>query len=231
MINGITKIDIISLYGNKSFSITFKDNKFILVGNTGSFKSTILNIVYAVLSGVPQLLRHNDFGRIDITFRSGDRISISKDDFNDPDKFSKLCDALECRRDYKVKVHYITATTQFVIKPRHFTDELYNMLDNYLFEISSKDIIQKVGYDGLSNGQKHLMTMLYDLIIDKNHDHILVLDDPEAFLDVDIQKRILDDISKMQNCAGLIAATHSPFIFDNDLDHSVHGVNEFEIVD
>lgn len=231
MTKNITKIDIINLFGSKSFSIAFKDNKLILVGNTGSFKSTILDIIYAVLSGVLQLLRHKDFSMIDVTFRNGDKISISNNDFNDPDKFSKLCDALDCRYDYKVKAHHITATTQFVIKQRHFTNELYSMLDNYLYETSLKDLIQNVGYNGLSNGQKHLVAMLYDLIIDKDHNHILVLDDPEAFLDVDIQKRILDDISKLPNCSGLIAATHSPFIFDNDLERYVHGINEFEIID
>lgn len=230
MTNGITKIDIISLFGSKSFSITFKDDKLILVGNTGSFKSTILDIVYAVLNGVLQLLKHKDFGRIDVTLRSGDQISISKEDFHDHDKFSKLCDALDCRYDHKVKVHHIIATTQFVIKPRHFTDELYSVLDNY-FGTSSKDLIHKVGYDGLSNGQKHLVTMLYDLIIDKDHDHVLVLDDPEAFLDIDLQKVILNDISKLPNCAGLIAATHSPFVFNNGLDQYVYGVNELEIID
>ena len=41
------------------------------------------------------------------------------------------------------------------------------------------------------------------------------------------QKTFLPDIVKSPKFVGLLATTHSPFVFDNDLENSVHGINEF----
>ena len=41
------------------------------------------------------------------------------------------------------------------------------------------------------------------------------------------QKTFLEDVRKGEFCEGLIAVTHSPFIFDNELDMYAHGIEEF----
>ena len=40
-------------------------------------------------------------------------------------------------------------------------------------------------------------------------------------------KTFLEDVRRGEFCKGLIAVTHSPFIFDNTLDTYAHGIEEF----
>lgn len=40
-------------------------------------------------------------------------------------------------------------------------------------------------------------------------------------------KSILEDIKNSQFCCGLVAVTHSPFIFENSLEVYARGLSEF----
>jgi predicted ATP-dependent endonuclease of OLD family len=53
------------------------------------------------------------------------------------------------------------------------------------------------------------------------------IDEPELSLSVDWQRMFLVDILDSASCDGLIATTHSPFVFENELENFVHGINEF----
>ena len=54
-----------------------------------------------------------------------------------------------------------------------------------------------------------------------------MIDEPELSLSVPWQKRFLVDIHNANFCEGIVAVTHSPFIFENELEPYVHGVGEF----
>ncbi|OUI98533.1 hypothetical protein HK20_06255 [Acetobacter sp. DsW_54] len=47
---------------------------------------------------------------------------------------------------------------------------------------------------------------------------IVLIDEPELSLSIDWQREILVDVLGAPSCAQLIAITHSPFVFDNDLE-------------
>ncbi|KVD26004.1 hypothetical protein WI82_16180 [Burkholderia ubonensis] len=47
---------------------------------------------------------------------------------------------------------------------------------------------------------------------------IVLIDEPELSLSLDWQRQILPDILKAPLCQQAIAITHSPFIFDNELE-------------
>src|SRR5208337_1482539 len=55
----------------------------------------------------------------------------------------------------------------------------------------------------------------------------VLIDEPELSLSVPWQRRFLLDIRKASFCAGLVAATHLPFIYDNELRKNTHAVGEF----
>ncbi|WP_407267499.1 AAA family ATPase [Tenacibaculum maritimum] len=55
---------------------------------------------------------------------------------------------------------------------------------------------------------------------------LVIIDEPELSLSIDWQESILSDILKSSN-NGLIVATHSPFIVNDDLKKFTHGLNEF----
>lgn len=70
----------------------------------------------------------------------------------------------------------------------------------------------------LSSGEKQVASLFTHLFLSKNTDQAVIIDEPELSLSVQWQKTLLPDIANSQNCKLLIAVTHSPFIYANELD-------------
>lgn len=77
-----------------------------------------------------------------------------------------------------------------------------------------------VEMEELSSGEKQVVSLFSHLILDHNVMNYIVIDEPELSLSVDWQQRLLEDISKLDTCIFIGAVTHSPFIFENSLDHN-----------
>jgi predicted ATPase len=74
-----------------------------------------------------------------------------------------------------------------------------------------------VAFDDLSSGEKQVISMLaFMYLYDENK--IVLIDEPELSLSIDWQRRLLPDLADALNCAQLLAITHSPFTFENELD-------------
>lgn len=54
-----------------------------------------------------------------------------------------------------------------------------------------------------------------------------MFDEPELSLSIEWQKMLLPDIIDSGKCKFLLAVTHSPFIFDNDLDLNAYDLDTF----
>jgi predicted ATPase len=70
----------------------------------------------------------------------------------------------------------------------------------------------------LSSGEKQVASLFTHLYLSKEESQIVLIDEPELSLSVPWQKALLPDISRAGNCSLLIAVTHSPFIYANELD-------------
>ena len=68
------------------------------------------------------------------------------------------------------------------------------------------------------------ITRLIELVDERT---LVLIDEPELSLSVPWQRRFLRDIRNGDFCAGLIAVTHSPFIYDNELREYAHSLGEF----
>ncbi len=79
----------------------------------------------------------------------------------------------------------------------------------------------------LSSGEKQIVSLFSHIYLSGQNDFFVVIDEPELSLSVPWQKRFLPDILATQKCSGLIAVTHSPFIFENELDNYTHSLEEF----
>ena len=79
----------------------------------------------------------------------------------------------------------------------------------------------------LSSGEKQIVGLFSKLCLEKSDGLFVFIDEPELSLSIDWQRRLLPDVVACANCKGLFAATHSPFVFDNELIEIVHGINEF----
>lgn len=77
---------------------------------------------------------------------------------------------------------------------------------------------QILDLNNLSSGEKQIVAIFAKLYLQKNKKYIILIDEPELSLAIPWQKRLLIDILESPSCAQLVAITHSPFVFDNELD-------------
>lgn len=86
---------------------------------------------------------------------------------------------------------------------------------------------QKIDLEDLSSGEKQVVSIFSYLYLSPLSKSIILIDEPELSLSVPWQKKLLVDISKGNQCAGIISVTHSPFVFDNNLKAYAHSIEEF----
>ncbi|MFS2047482.1 AAA family ATPase [Variovorax sp. Varisp41] len=79
----------------------------------------------------------------------------------------------------------------------------------------------------LSSGEKQIVSLFSHLYLSGQDRFFVLIDEPELSLSVPWQRRLLRDIRNGGFCAGLIAVTHSPFIYDNELREYAHSLGEF----
>lgn len=79
----------------------------------------------------------------------------------------------------------------------------------------------------LSSGEKQIVSLFSHLYLSGQKNFFVLIDEPELSLSVPWQRRFLKDIRAGQFCKGLVAVTHSPFIYDNELRAHTHSLGEF----
>jgi predicted ATPase len=85
-------------------------------------------------------------------------------------------------------------------------------------DIIQSDYNQSVGLSKLSSGEKQIVSLFSKIYLSTEKDFIILFDEPELSLSIEWQKHLLPDILGSGGCKLLFAATHSPFVFDNELD-------------
>lgn len=79
----------------------------------------------------------------------------------------------------------------------------------------------------LSSGEKQIVSLFSHLYLSGYTRFFVLIDEPELSLSVPWQRRFLTDIRNGEFCRGVVAATHSPFIYDNELRCHTHSLGEF----
>jgi predicted ATPase len=121
--------------------------------------------------------------------------------------FCKICN------DYMVnkKFEYNSSTYNFSIEENYKNDEA-----------------QTVELHQLSSGEKQIVSLFSHLYLSGgSNNYFVLIDEPELSLSVPWQRKFLRDIKNADFCSGLVAVTHSPFIYDNELEKYAHGLDEF----
>jgi len=97
--------------------------------------------------------------------------------------------------------------------------------ENYAkFNKSSKVI----NLNQLSSGEKQIVSLFSKIYLEEDERYIVLFDEPELSLSIFWQKRLLPDILKSKKCDLMVAVTHSPFIYDNELYEFTNGLSEYE---
>lgn len=96
---------------------------------------------------------------------------------------------------------------------------------SFVFDKMSLDIDVKTPYSpaplglgNLSSGEKQIVSVFAKLHLQKDKQFIVLIDEPELSLSMIWQRLFLPDILESPSCVQLIAITHSPFVFENELD-------------
>ncbi|HEY6330540.1 MAG TPA: AAA family ATPase [Blastocatellia bacterium] len=92
---------------------------------------------------------------------------------------------------------------------------------------NSQETNQTIKMKHLSSGEKQIVSLFSHLFLSGASEFLVLIDEPELSLSVPWQKTFLPDITETTGCVGLIAVTHSPFIFENVLDRYTHSINEY----
>ncbi|PKB00412.1 putative ATP-binding protein involved in virulence [Flavobacteriaceae bacterium MAR_2009_75] len=133
---------------------------------------------------------------------------LEKDE-KDITEFIRVCN------DYSSNKVFLYDYVNFKILIRPFRNEKINFQ-------------KPIEFSDLSSGEKQIVSLFSHIYLSKSKSYIVIIDEPELSLSVSWQKRFLSDIANNEKCLGLISVTHSPFIFENNLEKYAHGLNEFE---
>jgi predicted ATP-dependent endonuclease of OLD family len=79
----------------------------------------------------------------------------------------------------------------------------------------------------LSSGEKQIISLFAKIIFNDSSNIIVLFDEPELSLSLEWQRKILPDILRAKKCRLILAVTHSPFIFDNELDQYAEDISHF----
>lgn len=76
---------------------------------------------------------------------------------------------------------------------------------------------RRILLNALSSGEKQMISLFAKLFLYPKR-KVVLIDEPELSLSIDWQSQILVDVLDAPLCEQVIAITHSPFVFENELD-------------
>lgn len=92
---------------------------------------------------------------------------------------------------------------------------------------SLKNSSETLEMKSLSSGEKQIVSLFAHLYLSGQSQFFVIIDEPELSLSVPWQRRFLPDILGTGMCTGLVAVTHSPFVWENETEAYVRSVAEF----
>jgi predicted ATPase len=132
---------------------------------------------------------------------------------------SNLIDIYDQQRskDDQIK-RFVEVANRYLVDKRLAYDEVKPHIDIY-----DQRGTRKIALERLSSGEKQLISMLSRLYLADQERYAIIVDEPELSLSIEWQRTLLPDLLQSNRCAFLLAATHSPFIFNNELDTVTSG--------
>jgi len=137
--------------------------------------------------------------------------------------FSRLVDVTdEIRQKEKGITSFVNVCNTY-LNPQKYM--IYDEFDYKVFVYDSNRA--PIDLSLLSSGEKQIVSVFSHLFLDDSTEQIVVIDEPELSLSVPWQKMLLQDILDSERCSFVLAVTHSPFIYDNNLRNSARDLRQF----
>ncbi|MDQ2180243.1 AAA family ATPase [Marinifilum sp. D714] len=123
---------------------------------------------------------------------------------------------------------------RFVSICNEFSANKKFVYDNINFKITVHPYIKSrirkketIELKDLSSGEKQIVSLFSHIYLSREKKFFIIIDEPELSLSVPWQQRFLLDISSNEYCDGILAVTHSPFIFENEMEVYAAALNSF----
>ncbi|NIG53875.1 AAA family ATPase [Chitinophaga sp. Cy-1792] len=154
---------------------------------------------------------------------------INNKEVKDQDPFllyflEKLFDIYDQQREYDTQIKaFQSICNSYLVHKEVYYDESG-------MKIYIKNTINdsKIQLSKLSSGEKQIISILSRIYLSmKDQTFIVLFDEPELSLSIFWQRRLLPDIVNSNKCPYLLAVTHSPFIFENELDRFAISLQEY----
>ncbi len=124
---------------------------------------------------------------------------------------------------------------------KNFSDTCNRYLHGKYFEYDPRKIECSLKYSesptstlnlkDLSSGEKQIVSLFSKIYLTQSTNKIILFDEPELSLSLPWQKQLMPDIVKSDKCSFMIAITHSPFIFDNDISKYTRDIRPYITLD
>ena len=110
-----------------------------------------------------------------------------------------------------------------------FTSTLKEFIPDKSFSISSGELkvsstegdSEEIPIAKLSSGEKQLIILLAEALLQRGRHYVYLADEPELSLHIDWQRKIIPAIKKLNQNAQIIAATHSPEVASKYRDNII----------
>ena len=111
------------------------------------------------------------------------------------------------------------AIKEFIKVTNSYLDDKQIIYDESKLEIFSinQRTQKRLALEKLSSGEKQIISIFSRLYLGNPKPYAVFFDEPELSLSIEWQKKLLQDIVDSDRCEFLLAATHSPFVFENEL--------------
>ncbi len=122
------------------------------------------------------------------------------------------------KQDIAIK-KFVEVCNHYLTEKKYIYDErevkLYIQHDNEQYKAIHGS--SEVQLNKLSSGEKQIVSLFSKIYLEETEKYIVLFDEPELSLSIFWQQLLLPDIINSKKCDLLIAVTHSPFIFENDM--------------
>lgn len=120
----------------------------------------------------------------------------------------------EGQRDKESRIkRFISVANNYLVNKELRYDEVKVEID-----VFKEGADEPLSLEKLSSGEKQLISILSRLYLADGRNYAVIIDEPELSLSLDWQRTLLPDLLRSGKCGFLLAATHSPFIFENELE-------------
>jgi len=223
----IQSFTIKGLFGLYDVHIPFENDVMILIGENGMGKTQIMNLLYCVLN--------NNLNKINV--KNIDSIHLESLE-NNLDKY-KILYLPSNRQTDKSIINFSKINKEN--KSNHLNKKFTDICNRYLlnktliYDENKSNIYVKINLNNqqlhlsdLSFGEKQIISIFSKIYLSPpDSEFIVLIDEPESSLSIFWQREFLPDIYNSGKVRFLFAVTHSPFIFENDLDKYAVSLNAY----